>query len=110
MIYPHAATAWVKGLEDADGNATWVTLHLSPIRWDEVRGSRRTLTGDASSDSVAVLVPLAAVPDGLPLGQGDRIAFGDLTVSSPPKDAHVVTSVDAIRVSGSVHHWEVEGK
>lgn len=102
-MYPHTATVWHKGPE-VDKRATWTRESIEACHWESIRGARRTVSGDASQDSVLLLIPY----EGLLLAEHDRIAFGSHTDITPVSGAFEVVCVEPVYL-GSFHHWEVTG-
>lgn len=102
-MHPHTVTIWhITG--ETDRKATWSRQTLSMVRFEEKRGAVRHINGDVTEDSFLLLVPYD-----VDIAKDDRVSVGDVTSLTPPKDAHIVTSVEPVRIGNSLHHWEVEG-
>jgi hypothetical protein len=105
-MYPHTATIWTKVA--AGDNTTWSRTVLSEVRFEGVQGSRRLAYGDGSLDTGLVIIPFRS---GVTFAAGDRIIKGRAEDTTPPEDAHHITTIDELSVGcGAIHHWEVSGK
>jgi len=102
-MYPHTVTVWRRSEDGRD--VTWESSTVAGARLMATAGRNRAVSGDASGDTVTLLL------DGEPvaLAPGDRFALGASDADEPPADAHTVTRVSPVRLGASVHHLEVGG-
>ena len=96
MKYLDGATAWRREGEGFER----VVL---PCVWQGVQGANPGNVGDSNARSTLVLLP----PEAVPLKRGDYVSEGIVEGETPASDAYAVTTVEAVRVRGALHHWEV---
>ena len=75
-----------------------------PCIWQGPKGALPAVGGDAPARRALLMLPAEAMP---PV-RGDFVVPGAVEGDKPSTDAFAVTTVEALRFRGALHHWEVE--
>lgn len=103
-LYADIATLWRKQPE-VDRKTGWSRELVGGTRLEERDGEVAAMTGLRTADGAVLYI--RGRSRFMPPVSGDRVAYGNVSDIEPQTDALTVLSVEAHRLRGRLHHWEV---